>query len=91
MKDGFHNKIIKFKKLVSNNIFIYGKRASRNHGASTMDSFQLKQKEKIYAYKRYAFIGNIFFAKPPMLRVGISVDSVINFEEVSDYPIPLGK
>lgn len=32
-----------------------------------------------------------FFAKPPMLRVGISVDSVINFEEVSDYPIPLGK
>ena len=56
-----------------------------------MDSFQLKQKEKIYAYKRYAFIGNIFFAKPPMLRVGISVDSVINFEEVSDYPIPLGK
>lgn len=56
-----------------------------------MESFLLKQKEKVYAYKRYAFIGNIFFAKPPMLRVGISVDSVVNFEEVSDYPIPLGK
>lgn len=32
-----------------------------------------------------------FFLPNHQLRVGISVDSVINFEEVSDYPIPLGK
>lgn len=37
------------------------------------------------------FIGNIFFVKLLMLRVGIFVDLVINFEEVLDYLILLGK
>lgn len=32
-----------------------------------------------------------FFCQTTNVKSCMSVDSVINFEEVSDYPIPLGK
>ena len=66
----------KFTILVKNNILIDGKGVlQKSWGYTREASSEKKQKTKnICLCKRYAFIGKISFAKPPILIIIISND-----------------